>query len=348
MHLTFLFVSFIRAAAALPAAGPIPVNSSLQLHTFLSAVPEMPDEQWHGIAAYRRPSVAAVPTMMACVEAMHALSGLESITLLTNDQRWTHPRFPGVVVSLHGYMRTTARFAMWVVAFAIRDMLSRNRFEEAYFIGAWQGVRVASLHINRLEHVDGDAWKEQHDDSADLTDRTAVAATKPSSSSITSSLFGSRNDSSSSSSNRSSNNLVPSLTDDELLAYVHYLPTPIDRKNIFMAIVWLMLALAPFYHDPLFVFRCNVDAIGAEVRTIWNRVRDPAAAAPAPTLLIAGDVINMIARLPETLLREEKFSEMNIDMLEGEVLLGKGAVRVGPKPPRPPRRAAVGGVVARS
>ncbi|KAL9010093.1 MAG: hypothetical protein Q9173_004940 [Seirophora scorigena] len=328
MHLTFFFLSFTCAAEALSAADPAPVNSSLQLYTFLSAVPHTPDEQWSGVSAYRPPSVAAVPTMMALVQAIHALAPLEPLSSLTTEQRWTHPNFPGVVVSMQGSKLTTARFGMWIIVFAMRDMLMRDRFQMSYFIGRWQGLRVAALHIEPAGFVDGEAGKQQHD-STDSTERLAVTkaaeeVTKASSSRSLTSIFSvSRNDSSL---------LVPSLTDDELMAYVHYLSTPIDRKDMFMAIVWLILALSPFYHDPLYVFRCNVDAIGAEIPTIWNRVRDPAAP------LIGGDVINMIARLSEVLLRENKFFEMNIDMSEDGVLVGKGAMRVGPKPRKPTLR----------
>ncbi|KAI4191757.1 MAG: hypothetical protein LQ348_003436 [Seirophora lacunosa] len=321
MHLTVFFLSFVCAAAALPAADRAPVNSSLQLYTFLSAVPQTPDERWSGASVYSKPSLAAVPTMMALVQAIHALAPLEPLSTLTTDQRWTHPSFPGVVVSIEGSKLTTVRFGMWIIVTAMRHLLKQDRFQVAYFIGMWQGVTVAALHIEPAGFVDGEAGKQQHD-STNSTERIAVTkaaeevAKASSSRSLTSIFSVSRNDSSL---------LVPSLAADELMGYVHYLSTPIDRKDMFMAIVWLILALSPFYHDPLNVFGCNVDAIVANIGTVWNRVNGPAA------LLIGGDVINMIARLSEVLLRENKFFEMNIDMSENGVLLGKGAVRVKPK-----------------
>lgn len=266
--------------------------------------------------------------MMALVQAIHALAPLEPLSTLTTEQRWTHPSFPGVVVSIEVTQLTTVRFGMWIIVTAMRHLLKQDRFQVAYFIGMWQGVKVAALLIKPAESVDGEAGKQQQHDSTNSTERIAVTkaaeeVTKASSSSSSSrsltSIFSvSRND---------SGLLVrPSLAADELMCYVHYLRTPIDRKDMFMAIVWLILALTPFYHDPLNVFRCNVDGIGADIETIWNRVKGPAAA-----LLIGGDVINMIARLSEVLLRENKFFEMNIDMSENGVLSGKGAVRVRPK-----------------
>ncbi|KAL8962420.1 MAG: hypothetical protein Q9193_001163, partial [Seirophora villosa] len=181
----------------------------------------------------------------------------------------------------------------------MRGLLKRDRFQVSYFVGTWQGLKVAALHIEPAEgFVDDEAGKQQHDSTNNSTERIAVTkaaeevvtkASSSSSRSLTSIFSVSRND---------SGLLVPSVAADELMGYVHYLSTPIDRKDMFMAIVWLMLALTPHYHEPLNVFRCNVDAIDAQIGTIWNRVKGPA------PLLIGGDVINMIARLSEVLLRE--------------------------------------------
>ncbi|KAI4140098.1 MAG: hypothetical protein L6R39_005954 [Caloplaca ligustica] len=260
--------------------------------------------------------------MMACVRAMHALAGLDPARLLRSPTTFIHPRYPQVSVTIDG-TPTVVRWARFLLVSAIRDMLTRNRFEKSRFLGYWEVDPVVTVIFERSNLHSGTQGKDASTDNLQRPQggTTVVANAAGSAPSGVSFDFGPPSD-----------NPAPSSNSDELHADIQYLPKTISQHNMFLAITWLLLAIAPHYYEPLEALACNANALTVVVKTIWNR----ATSVPVSeqTTLVGGDLINLVARLPEELLRVDMWREMNIAITEkaSGVVLGRGVVRVRPLP----------------
>lgn len=93
-----------------------------------------------------------------------------------------------------------------------------------------------------------------------------------------------------------------------------------------MAIIWAILTLAPLEDEERIRIETITDfAITASVTIYFVGVTGiPRGVQP----LQYGDLISLLATLPETLLREGVFREMDIVVKDGNVVVGKGLMRL--------------------
>ncbi len=292
----------VTLTTAMPAN--LPPGQGLKL----SALPALPDPNFRYVAAYRKPDISFTASTMACVAAMRDLAFLDIDSYLGSKKSWTHAGYPGVSVTVEGEggTRSTVRFAMWLIQAGIRDIMLRERYETSVFTGWYREVKIGRVSFNRHHHasaqgpqIAGDAVAEIH--SSGFSFDLQLSST---SGSITS--------------------------DDKLHVQVEHLDKAVDKRDIFFAIIWLLMTLASHHeHEPLHAFHCSLMAPTAEVRTIWNTVVRPGSEA---YLLRVADLVNMLAHLAVVLLRDNKYQEMNLIISEGEVEIARGAIRTRPLP----------------
>ncbi|KAL8904869.1 MAG: hypothetical protein Q9207_002992 [Kuettlingeria erythrocarpa] len=308
-------LSGIYAAAVEPTANTLSTPSSSSLHTTLSDVPDLPDGRWRFLATYRRdPPVYNLRIVSVCAKAMQELAKMDPNRLLTTSRTWNGPETSGSV-TVEGGALTTVRWAMWLIASAVRDMMTRDRFETALFYGFWQDVQVASVRFDppsELAKGAEDNEPKQPDSKVVYTHTTVPDSGRPLAFDLSSGTVGAF------------------ANDDNLRAEIEYLSTAVDEKDILMAIIWLILSLTPNYRKPLKIFRCNVFGIYHAMLTIWNRAHT---VGPEQHVLVGGDLINMLAKLPETMERDDKYCEMIIKIKERGTLVGHGVIRKGPPKP---------------
>ncbi len=313
--LSVVSLAGICAAAVAPTTNTLSTPSSSSLHTILSDVPDLPDGRWRFLATYRRnPPVYSLRIVSVCAKAMQELAEMDPNRLLTTSRTWNRLETSGSVTVVEGAL-TTVRWAMWLIASAVRDTMSRDRFETAFFHGFWQDVKVASVRFDPprgLGNGVNDTESKQPDSRVVYTNTIvpdsghALAFDLPSG---TVSAF---------------------ANDDTLRAEIEYLSTAVDEKDILMTVIWLILSLAPNYRKPLKLFRCNVFGIYHGMLTIWNRAQT---LGPEQHVLIGGDLINMLAKLPDIMERDDKYHEMIIKIKERGTLVGHGVIRQGPPKP---------------
>ncbi|KAL8845700.1 MAG: hypothetical protein Q9221_009151, partial [Calogaya cf. arnoldii] len=117
------------------------------------------------------------------------------------------------------------------------------------------------------------------------------------------------------------------LRDDELHAHIAYRPKAMDQADIFMAMIGVMLKLAPTDQQPLGVFKDDAIAITHEVISIFNR-----AAKSVPYVITTGDLTSLVADVPGFLLQNNKWQEMDLTVTANEfpgVVIARGSIRVG-------------------
>ena len=273
-----------------------------QLNGTLGALPGMPDTDFSYLAGYHQPSLPYTACIMAAVTAMRELALLDLDDHVSSKSQWTHPDYLGATVSVAGSDEgtVTVRFSLWLIHAGLRDMLYRQRYEVAKFAGTFRGRQVgyALFEAYRPRNVEeGQAAKILRQSSISLSNSL-----------ITASLALEGN--------------------DNLQADVEYLPKDVDSKDIFAMSVYLLMSLASQKIDePMVAYHISFDAITARIRTIWNGVKSPAAH-PRQHILTAGDMVNMIAYLPEICIHDNRFREMNIVIKEDEAVIGRGAIRM--------------------
>ncbi|KAL8835208.1 MAG: hypothetical protein Q9170_003404, partial [Blastenia crenularia] len=115
---------------------------------------------------------------------------------------------------------------------------------------------------------------------------------------------------------------------EALHAEITYLPTSIDRHDIFMHIVWLMIRLAPRTLNPSRVISFADLAITKNIQTIFNR-----AERSMPYVMNSDGLIVFLSYLPGFLVQENKFQETDIEFPDNEhagALIAKVSSRVMP------------------
>ena len=295
-----LYTPFLFSNATYISLSPANTTLSSLLNGTIGALPAMPDADFTYLAGFRLPHLPYTACVMAAVTAMRELALLDLDDHMSG--RWTHPDYPGACVSVAGLdeRAITVRFALWLIHAGIREMLRRQRYEMAKFVGNFRGREVGYSIF--------EAYTPR-----DIDQRQASS--------------GHRQPPISSSKSRT----IVSLTlegDDQLHADVEYLPKEVDRRDIFIMLIYLMMSLASFRIDfPLMAYHASYDAISARIRTIWNGVQAPAAD-PRQQDLTAGDMVSMIPKEPEHCIRENQFREMSIVSTEDETVIGRWAIRM--------------------
>lgn len=252
--------------------------------------------------------------MMACVTAMQNLALRDIDSMVSSDEKWTHPDYPGVYVSVIGEGRTSktyikVRWAMFLINGGIKDMLVRQRYELAVYYGYYQSVKVGTAIF----------WSDSILPPI-VPPTTAVAARAITEVNQTQISF-ERN---------GSGNQTALATGEKLDARVEYLDKAMDRRDTIIMIVYLMLSLASRNKEPLGVYHQSLVAVTVEVRTIWTS--HPAA--PHYYMTTGGDMINMLAQLATVIIRERRYAEMNVIIYDEGVVIARGAIRTKPLPPK--------------
>ncbi|KAL8856137.1 MAG: hypothetical protein Q9178_007262 [Gyalolechia marmorata] len=296
-----LYAVTICIAAAVPSATP--AAQGLEL----SALPDLPDQDFRYVTLYRGPSFSFRTAVMASVAAMHKLASLNFGSSIRNPSTWTHPDYPGVNITMHGDEgeRPTVRFAMWLIQAAIKDMMVRDRYATAVFIGFYREVQIGRVWFLATPHAGTEepqisaaagAGKDRNGSSFDVEIASAVRTV---------------------------------ASDDKLHADTVYLAKAMDKRDSFYTCLWLLMALGAHDNDPLGFVQFVFQAITVEVRSIWNTVKRPSS---HPDVLRTGDMVNMIAHLPIIMMHDDMFREMNVIVSDEGVVIARGAIRTSPKP----------------
>ena len=249
--------------------------------------------------------------MMVCVFAMRELA------LLPNfdgdheipGKTWIRDDYPQVAMSVGNPGDVvTVRFAMWTIAAAIKDIMIRSRFQTSQFIGTWLGIRVVFVNFFASNTIATTA----------VANRTKYAVPKE---------VSTPNDNTA---------IVPinvvdlsfnaTSNDDQLWASLTYKTKEISKRDMFMAIIWALLNLAPHQNEErIRLITITHFAITTSVKTSFVRVRDVPARLQQ---LQYGNLVSLLAKLPEILLREDMFREMDILVEDNNVVVGKGTMRL--------------------
>ncbi|KAL8927101.1 MAG: hypothetical protein Q9172_001523 [Xanthocarpia lactea] len=299
--LILLYAVTICITTAVPSVAP--AAQGLEV----SALPDLPDQDFRYATLYRGPSFSDTTAVMAAVAAMHELASLNFNSSIRTPSTWTHPDYPGVNVTLHGdgRERPTVRFAMWIIHAGIKDMMVRDRYATAVFMGFYREVEI------------GRVW---------FLATPPAGAEKPQ----ISAAAGAGNDRNGSSSDveiASAQKTVAS--NDNLHADTVYLAKAMDKRDSFFTCIWLLMALGAHDNDPLGLVQFVFQAITVEVRSIWNTIKRPSS---HPDVLRTGDMVNMIAHLPIIMMHDDMFREMNVIVSDEGVVIARGAIRTSPKP----------------
>lgn len=300
------FLSPSTNAATLPSL--IPTNTKLNLivptGTNLTAgiAPDLPNDVFGYTSEYGGPLLPDIPCMMVCVFAMRELALLPGF-LRDHEipgKTWIVDDYPQVALSVGGPSGVvTVRFAVYIIEAAIRDMMTRNQFQTSQFVGTWLGVRVVNLEFFAPNAIETPVVK-------------AVPTVKDKMATVSIDI--------------SHPNLNATSNKDRLRAVVTYKTKEISQKDMFMAIIWAILTLAPLEDEERIRIETITDfAITASVTIYFVGVTGiPRGVQP----LQYGDLISLLATLPETLLREGVFREMDIVVKDGNVVVGKGLMRL--------------------
>ena len=248
---------------------------------------------------------------MICITAMRELALLPFEDDDIPEKTWTDPRFPEVeliVGPTRGGGKLTVRFALWMITAVTRYMMGENRFQTAYFSGTYRGSRVGDVRFSRAT-IKAAGYNTSVAQQPQTSGNTA-AERNLNGLEFTFDRVGSDTD--------------LSVRGDQLRAKVNYLGTSINRRDMLMMILWLILWLAPRNREPLGVWRITQELLTSEVTVLWNRVKQDR------YLLTGGDVISFLAYLPEVLLREDIYQEMDIVIHDGGVTVARGSFRAKP------------------
>lgn len=248
---------------------------------------------------------------MVCITAMRELALLHFEDANIPQKTWTHPRFPEVELTVgptSGEERLTVRFAMWLIAAVTRYMMGEDRFQSAHFSGMYRGTRVGGMAF-------WPATAHAVESNSSIAQQPHTSGTVAAGRNLNGLGFNF---------DRVSSGTDLSVGGDQLRAEVSYLGTSINRRDLLMMIIWLLLWLAPRNRDPLGVWRAAQPLLTSEVIVLWNRAKQDR------NVITDGDLISFLAYLPEILLKEDKFQEMDIVIHDGGVTVARGSFRVKP------------------
>ena len=207
----------------------------------------------------------------------------------------------------------TPRWGMFLIALAIKDMMTHNRFEISQFQATYNVLglnpRVAVVRFFARTGIETTAAANHTEYAVPQISGAPSTADRS-----TDTFFIDAGDS----------KLDAGLNNDEMSALVTYHAKEISPTNMFMAILWTLLTLAKHGNEERVIITANTcAAITESVRTYFKRI----GGTRARLQLLYGNLIPLMAKLPELLLQENKFREMDIVITDGDVVVGKGMVR---------------------
>ncbi|KAL8671007.1 MAG: hypothetical protein Q9168_004478 [Polycauliona sp. 1 TL-2023] len=319
--LWYLYIISLSVAAAIPT----PFSSAHRDHALLDVRAPQPTtydrKYWTFKSAYSGVPLQADAVMMLCVQAM-----AESARLIPDKPfyHWapsSHPEYPGVVMRMSIYLKspdydesiTTGRWASWIIEDAIRELMTHETYRAAQFRGMWKGETVVQIEIapTRL----GDQQQTIGIPGVSAQQITQPAGTQNPASDQTIVTF------------PSNTSMSARPATDQHRMVIQYLATPIDKRDIFMMIISIMVDLAPGGEEGLNTFGSKTGAVSAprlEISDSWQGYNVP----QVPVRFSSDDLSNLLYVLPIILLKEDKWFEMDIVATDQKVLVAKGGVRL--------------------
>ena len=276
-------------------------------HLTAGLAPDLPNHEFDYTSKYSGRLLPDIPCMMVCVFAMRELALLSNFNggCEIPGKTWIMDEYPQVAISVGNPDDVvTVRFAMWTITSAIRNMMIRNQFQTSQFVGTWLGVRVVYMNFFAPNTIETTVVKTH----------TEYAVSQSSADTATVSI------------NIGDSNRNVTLNDDQLRAEVIYKTKEISKKDMFMAVIIALLTLAPHEtEERIRIVTITEFAITASVTTYFIRVLGiPRRLQP----LQYGNLISLLAKIPEILFREDMFREMDIVVKDDNVVVGKGTVRL--------------------
>ena len=275
----------------------------------LTTIPDLPGDDFSFVIESFRLPLVEIPSVMVCIWAMRELAMLRFRDEFVPERDWTHPRFPQVrltVVPPAGKDDISVRFAMWVITATMRLMLEAENFQSIHSLGYFRNRAIGSITLtpsraigvlyNSSSHHISPPQHEQPPNTAGYFPFGHIPINADSISSA----------------------------NDQLHAEVEYRSTMIDRRDIFFGVTWFILECAPHNEEPLTVWRVTPEAISSHITIVWNRVRQ------TRYQMTMGDVVSFLAYLPEVLLEQGMFREMDIAIKNGDVTVARGSFRARP------------------
>lgn len=253
---------------------------------------------------------------MVCIFAMRELA------LLPNfygdheipGKTWRMDDYPQVAISVGNPGDVViVRFAMYTIAAAIRNIMTRNRFQTSQFVGSCWGVKVAYVKFFTPDTIE----------TTFAANRTEYAVSQ-----VSKAVSTVNDDTTTIPINIGDLNLNATSNNDQLWASLTYKTKEISKNDMFMAIILALLTLARYVNEErIRVLTITDFAITASVTTYFIRVTG---IPPRLQPLQHGNLISLLAKIPEVLLREDMFREMDIVVKDDNVVVGKGTMRLTP------------------
>lgn len=187
-----------------------------------------------------------IPTLMAATYAMRDLGLRDSRKDSIPKMSWTHPSFPGAVLTIFpalGQQELRVCFAIWIILYTARVMLQVQKYSGQYFT-LYTGKPIGSMIVMPIGP--GEAAPGQVNNSAMGVDASALSSFSTSTS------------------------RAGVSAGNDLRAEVSYVGESIERRDILMIMLWLILDLALQNTEPLQIWQFTHNAIGSQITTIWN------------------------------------------------------------------------------
>ena len=314
-HYYVLFcILSLSKSAALPAL--VSINANLDLLTptgtnLSDMLPDLPTKDFQYIALYRGSVLPDIACMMVCVFAMRELALLPDFGARLSGKTWIMDDYPQVAMSVGNPGETTVRWAMWTITAAIRDMMTHNEFRASQFNGIYLDIRVGVVRFFAPNTIETGIVANQTEHAVPQISEAASTATHTPTVSISFDV--------------SDLKLNATSNADEMWADLTYRTKKISRFDVFMAIIWTLLNLAPHKdNESVRIVTIPNAAITASVTVSFSRV---AGIPPRLQPLQYGNAVSLTAKLPEVLLRDNMFREMDIAVKEEGVVVARGTVR---------------------
>ena len=301
--LQLALISIVRATPTLQLNQR---DGSLGSASTLSTLPDLPkDGEWQTAAAYYAYPLQDTPVFMAAIRALRDLASRDFEEGIISETSWSHPLFPEVKLTVcpaPGERLLRVRFAMWMILYTTQCMIDENKYSGQFF-SLYRNEPIGYVFVLPTARI-----ARQGNSS---TQGTQPNDAKP---------FP----------NYSSTQYLSSGTaaNDDTQATVFYVGKNIDRADFFLALIEIIVDLAPHIEEPIIVWRLTRTTAKSEISTIWNRVRPPAGSRQYD--INKGDLLSMFAKLPEICLRDRKLQEMNIEIRENGQLIARGLIRSKP------------------
>ncbi|CAF9923168.1 MAG: hypothetical protein HETSPECPRED_005260 [Heterodermia speciosa] len=309
--LGILQLALISIVRATPTSQLNQRNGSLESASTLSTLPDLPkDNEVMTAANYYPYHLQDTPVFMAAIRALHDLASRDFEEDSIPGTSWSHPLFPEVKLTVRpapGKRLLSVRFAMWIILFSTRCLIEENKYS-GEFLNLYRNEPIGYMVVLPTARI-----ARQGNSSTQGTQPNGANPFP----------------------NYSSPQYLSSGTaaNDDPQATVFYVGKNIDRADFFLALLWIILDLAPHSGEPMIVWRLTRATAKSEISTIWNRVKPPAG---SPQYDInKGYLLSMFAQLPEICLRDKKLQEMNIEITENGQLIARGLIRSKPLPGLP-------------